>query len=429
MKNSKKYLNLLKNKKELIIVFIIFLFFVFLHTYEFGLKSPFGYDQVDNAWAAKNIVVDHSLPLIGMVAKANSGIYIGPLYYYIAAFFYWIFNLNPIASLVMSLVSSVISFWVIFFVVKKIFSTKVAITALLLNTFNFATVIYLDGVQWPVQLMPALSLLIFYLLYKVILGEYKKIIFLAIAVGFSFHLHFSAIFLLIIILFCLPLFPRSRKTLKYILLSIPIFILWLLPSIYYLFVVKGYASNAGSYLSNNYHGFHLTRMLQIIGDGLIQFNPYLVFDKLKELKIFILPLFFIAYYLKPLNKFGKKLLYLVFLWFMVPWVLLSAYKGEISDYYFFINRYIALFILAYFIVLVWDFKLILARVIVIIFITLYSFNAVSNILPYREPDSLFKREKNVLDAINQNKKIEFVQGVAESYLYYYYTRQKENDVY
>ena len=51
-------------------------------------KNPFGYDQVDNAWAAKNIIINHWYPLVGMVAKANSGIYIGPVYYYLIAVFY-----------------------------------------------------------------------------------------------------------------------------------------------------------------------------------------------------------------------------------------------------------------------------------------------------------------------------------------------------
>lgn len=426
MKKFKKYLKLFNNKKlPIIFVILIFIFDIFLHTFEFGLKNPFGYDQVDNAWAAKNIIVNHWFPLIGMVAKANSGIYIGPLYYYIVAFFYWITDLNPIASLIISLLTNFISFWIIFLVGKKVFSTQVAIIALLLNTFNFATVIYLDGVQWPVQLIPVISLLIFYLLYRIILGDYKKIIFLAIAVGFSFHLHFTAIFFPIIILLCLPLFPRNRETLKYILISIPLFILWLLPNIYYSLISKGYNSNAQFYLSNNYHGFHLRRMLQITGDALIQFNPYLVLDRLKELKIFILPLFFIVYFLKSVNLENKKLLYLIFLWFMVPWIIFTVYKGEISDYYFFINRYIALFILSYLISIVWNLKLSLTKLLVIIFITLYSLNAVINLLPYKEPDSLFKREKNVLDVISQNKKIEFQQGVPESYLYYYYTRKKE----
>lgn len=37
--------------------------------------NPFGWDQVDNAWAAQNMIVNHKFPLLGMVAKQNSGIY------------------------------------------------------------------------------------------------------------------------------------------------------------------------------------------------------------------------------------------------------------------------------------------------------------------------------------------------------------------
>jgi len=92
-------------------------------------KFPFGWDQVDNAWAAKNLIVDHRIPLVGMVAKHNTGFFIGPVYYYLVAFFYWITNLNPIASQYIALTTSVFTFFVIFFITKKLFNFKVALVA------------------------------------------------------------------------------------------------------------------------------------------------------------------------------------------------------------------------------------------------------------------------------------------------------------
>ena len=81
-----------------LILGILFVFHVFFRFYGFEEKHGFSWDQVDNAWAAKNILVEHKFPLVGMVAKQNSGFYIGPMYYYYVAFFYLLTNLDPIAS-------------------------------------------------------------------------------------------------------------------------------------------------------------------------------------------------------------------------------------------------------------------------------------------------------------------------------------------
>ena len=91
----KKFLT--KNK-----VWVIFLLILIIHSffrfYQLGTRSPFGWDQVDNAWAAQNIIVNHKFPLLGFQAKLNSGIFIGPLYYYLITPFYFLTGLDPVAS-------------------------------------------------------------------------------------------------------------------------------------------------------------------------------------------------------------------------------------------------------------------------------------------------------------------------------------------
>jgi 4-amino-4-deoxy-L-arabinose transferase-like glycosyltransferase len=386
------------------------------------LKNAFGYDQVDNAWAAKNILVNHWFPLIGMVAKENSNIYIGPVYYYMLAVAYWIFRLNPIASSVFAGVCSIFTFWVIFYVAKKLFSTEVALIAVFINTFSLPA-IFFDRVQWPVDLLPAIALLIFYVLYKIVIGDIKKIIPLALLVGFAFNLHFTAIFFPVIIILTLPLFPRSKETLKYIILSLPLFLVWLVPNVVYQVQQKSTGSNFTDYLQTYYHGFHLKRMIQITGDALIQFNTYLFSDKLFPFKVVLLPLFFIIYLFKALNTERKKFAYLVFLWFIVPWIIFATYSGEISDYYFVINRFIALLIIAYFLGRIWTIKNIIPKAIVLIVLVYIAFTNVMTYLPYHDV-GLTKRWENTMQTINQGQRIEFQVGVPESYLYYYYMRQK-----
>ena len=173
MKQLKKFWAFLSKNKSSILIIAIFLLGIFLRMYQMDFKYPFGYDQVDNAWAAKNIIVNHRFTLVGMVAKVDSGIYIGPAYYYLVALFYFICNLNPEASHAVAIISSIFTFWTIFYVFKKLFSTEFAVIAVLINTFNYHALNF-DSVLWPVQLLPGVSLIIFYLLYKVVLGDVKK---------------------------------------------------------------------------------------------------------------------------------------------------------------------------------------------------------------------------------------------------------------
>ena len=324
MKKFKKYLKLLKNNKPLIVL-AIFLFELLLRFYDINGKSPFGYDQVDNAWAAMNLIVNHKLPLVGMAAKGNSGIFLGPFYYYLISIIYWITNLNPIASGIFAGLTSIFTFWVIFYVSRKLFSAEVAIIAVFINTFLLPAIIF-DRVQWNVNFIPSVSFIIFYVLYRITLGDFKKIIVLALLVGASLSVHFTSIFFPIIIILTLPFFPRNKETLKYILLSVPLFLIWLVPNIIFQLQQKSAASNFTSYFHTYYHGFHLRRVVQLTGDGLIQFNSYSFLDKLIPLKFIAVPLFFLLYLYKSIPREKLIFCYLVLLWFIVPWFVFATYS-------------------------------------------------------------------------------------------------------
>src|SRR5581483_6758929 len=126
----RRFVFLIKKRWQLLLLFSLLGIGFYLRIYGLENYSQFGWDQVDNAWAAKNILVDHKILLSGMVAKGNSGIYIGPLYYYVISIFYFFTSLDPIASIIFAALTSVFSAFVVFFVAKKLFSTRVAFVAL-----------------------------------------------------------------------------------------------------------------------------------------------------------------------------------------------------------------------------------------------------------------------------------------------------------
>lgn len=65
--------NYFSTKTTLLIFIVLFAVQIFTRFSYPDTKSDFSWDQIDNAWAAKNIIYDHKLPLVGMQAKGNTG--------------------------------------------------------------------------------------------------------------------------------------------------------------------------------------------------------------------------------------------------------------------------------------------------------------------------------------------------------------------
>ncbi len=390
-------------RKILLTLFVLHIFFMFYNLEKWG---NFGWDQVDNAWAAMRIVAEHKYPLVGMVAKGNTGIYIGPFYYYLVALVYFFTRLDPIASPILAGLTSIFSFWVIYFVAKKLFNRSVALISLTIYTFS-SFVIAGERVQWPVNFIAPLSLLIFYFLYQVITGKTKYFLHLAAAVGVSFHIHFTAIFYPIIILCVTPWFPK--KTWRYAVPAFLLFVIFFIPQIiYYAQNNQGHALTA--YFQTSYHGFHLRRVLQLTPDAFIKFQSLLMnpYSFVGYISFLFVPLFVV------LQK--NKLAFLTTLWFLVPWFIFATYSGEISDYYFSLQTYLVIIILAYF----------TARAPKILVAAFWIYWMVANVQVYFQTreGNLAKDRAAALEASKTARIINFTEGDPQSYLYYFYMYRK-----
>ncbi len=401
-------------KRYFLLIAALFLIHAFFMFYKLENWAIFGWDQVDNAWTAIRILVAHKYPLLGMVAKGNSGIYIGPLYYYLVAVFYFFTRLDPIASPILAGCTALFSFWVIYAVSRRLFDGKVAVIACFIYTFS-STIIEAERIQWPVNFVAPLALLIFYFLYKVMTGDMKYVIYLAIAAGLSFHIHFTSIFFPIIIALSLPLVPFNKKIWKYILIAVPLFLLFITPQVIYYLT----ADHGNGYFHSYYHGFHLQRMLQLSHDAFIKFQSILEkpYAMLRNAVFFYVPLFFLAYGKK---RHWFKLFYLVALWILVPWIVFTTYSGEISDYYFTIQLYLAVILFAYLTVWVWETKQLFLRAAIGIF---WLYFAVMNVQIFlnTKHGNLSEDRIKVQQSVDKGELINFTDGDPRSYLDYYYS--------
>lgn len=423
--NFLKKLKKIKNKNKIFIFIVLFIICVFSRFYLLEERLNFNWDQVDNAWAAKRILVDNNYPLLGMQAKLNSGFSIGPIYYYIVAFFYWIFNLNPIASGFLASISSIFTFCVLFIILKKLFSYNVAIIGGFIYTFSFF-ILSTDRSQWPVNLVTSVSLIVFYSLYKIIIGKIKYLILLALSVGFSFHLHFTSVFYPIIIFLTLPFFPRNKKTLYYIFFSILIFILFLSPLIINEFQAKNSEIDSlNKYLNTYYHGFHLTRVFQLIHDAFIEFDLILQMPVINLFSWLFLPIFIVIYLFKEKTKNKFLFCYLALLWFIIPWFVFSTYSGEITNYYFYVTRPIVIIIYSYISFWILSQKNLIFKICIALF-WIYFLQININKFFSESKSDYQENIKRTMDVIKKGEFKKPYENIPESYLYYYFTEIKNN---
>lgn len=409
------------SKRIIISLIIIFGFHLFFRFFQLESYASLGWDQVDSAWAAKSIVVDHNFILQGPVAKGNTGIYMGPLYYYLISIVYYFTGMDPIASPIFAGLTATFNAVVVYWVTKKLFNRNVALIALFINTFSIS-VMHRDHIQNAIQFIVPVSYLIFYFLYRVITGCYRHLIHLGILVGLSFHVDFTSVFYPMLILFSLPFFPWEKKTIPYWAWSLVLFVILILP----MFIAGGGAQSSlgGNFLSlfNTYfHGFHLRRILQLVHDAFINIESIVHFRMFRPFVFLLPPIFMAMYWNNKKRADTLKLYYLIGLWFVIPWLVLSTYKGELTTSYFSLPFNISIAMLSY---LTWRMlrspnKLL--RVMPIIFWIWYAASSTQLFLRSNS-GTMPQQRKKVLKSISKGQVIPFKHGHADSYLYYYYTQ-------
>jgi hypothetical protein len=144
--------------------------------------------------------------------------------------------------------------------------------------------------------------------------------------------------------------------------------------------------------------------------------------------IIIPPLFAIVYYVQDRKKDRLLFSYLLMLWIVIPWVILSTYRGELTDSYFSIARNVFIAIISYLTVLLYEKKSLVLRLVIIVFWGFYVYyNLALFFIPNR--GNLLAERNTVKQMIQDGKKIPFVDKDPKSYLYYLHMRKKNIEVY
>lgn len=205
-------------KRTYIILGIILLIGLLFRSYQIVERFEFAHDGDLYSWIVKDIAVNHHLRLVGQLTSAP-GIFIGPLYYYILVPFFILTKMDPIGAVVPMILLGVATIFSYFFVLSKIFNTKVG----LIGAFLYATLlseIMFDRWVVPSTLTGIWAIWYLFAIIKLSKREYKFLPLLGILIGLIWHIHIAlapALLACAVVFFLAGKIPKPKEIILFLL--------------------------------------------------------------------------------------------------------------------------------------------------------------------------------------------------------------------
>ncbi len=196
----------------------------------------------DVAWyylSAKDMLLDHSIPLVG-IASSHPWLHQGAYWTYILGFLLKVFDFNPVAPAYFTILLDSIVVILIYYVARFMFNTRVAFfSSLFYATSPF--VIFSSQLPYHTSFVPLLTLALFFLTFKWVKGDRNKFPLIIFILGALYNFVLATFSLAFTVLVVLAIgYLKNKKwklsfknDLKIIVLSFIFLILTLLPMIIY----------------------------------------------------------------------------------------------------------------------------------------------------------------------------------------------------
>lgn len=216
------------SKIKILLLGILILAFIFRFYRLFDWFS-FGMDQEYEAFLVKNIVTGRHFPLIGVNA-ADTGLYLGPFFIYLAVIPYLLFQGNPLGFAFFSSALGVATTLVIFLAVRVMFNRRAALLASFFYAVSFLASFY-DRQFWNPTLVPLVSILIGYFLFLSITQQKKYLLAAVLVFGLGIQSHLSVWILLPLFVFLIIKYRQTygkiiivQAVVLFLILQLPVFI-------------------------------------------------------------------------------------------------------------------------------------------------------------------------------------------------------------
>ena len=409
----------------LILFLLLVLVGLYLRFWNFENSISFGWDQARDAWKTRDLLVGK-----WVLDGPRTGVghfHLGPLWFYLLWPFYYLTGWDPIGAIYLNFFVNIFNFVALFWVTRKVFSDNAALFVTFLYAIN-REVIEVTQTAWNVSPIPGVSALIFYGIYQVVFKEkYKYIPIVAFLTGLFSHLHFSVVFLPPIIILSFLFARYKKKVFLTGLVSLPLFLIWFIPNV----ISEVYTNTGDVNLLQNFTkdyyvgGFYGKFFLFRLNDAFIQFHTTIFWPLTNKLLKFILPIIFAIVVLFEKDRRKKILGILISFWFIVPSVLYTLYGGSTSEYYVLLNWIMVVYILYYLqeklLKTKWRKTLLLCLVIAW---SLFTYHQTKDLWVKPEYGGLAKQKDTAKQATKDQRKIEYNEGVIESYLYHIWNLDK-----
>ncbi|MBI5619684.1 glycosyltransferase family 39 protein [Candidatus Gottesmanbacteria bacterium] len=199
-------------------------------------------DEGRDVLVVKRMIVDHKFTLLGPTASVG-GFFLGPIYYYFMLPFLWAWNLDPTGPAVMVALFGIATIYLVFRAGKDMFNPATGLIAAGFYALSPMVIAYSRS-SWNPNLVPFFSLLVVYLLWRIVRYErWGELFWVGVFLGIGLQLHYLFLFLFaLVVLWCL-LYGRSRSL-----------------GAYYVFGIAGFFVGYGPFLAFEFrHGFPNTQ--------------------------------------------------------------------------------------------------------------------------------------------------------------------------
>ncbi len=296
----------------------------------------FGPEQGIDFMVIRQIAVDHKPTLIG--AKTDvSGIFHGPIYYYLATIPFVLSQGDPVQISLFFIVLNSLTVFLLYYLGKIIGGKRVGIIAAIIFTVSFQTIVYPRWLSSHPLTIP-LTTLFFIFFYRFIKGSKIALLFAAITLGllnqaeFLHIIFFAAISLGLFIIY----FKNFKKENFFYLLFCAITAIILTAGTYILFDLKHQfliSKNLFS-LAGGGSGYHIS-FAQTITDtwsSIVRVFMRTIFP-LNFIVSLVLFITGIGLLFKKIVKNGS-LFTPLFIWLIIPVALLIVFRHNILDQFF-----------------------------------------------------------------------------------------------
>lgn len=314
---------------------------LFWRVYNYEKGFSFAHDQDLYSWIAKDIVVNHHQRLVGQITSV-SGVFIGSFYYYLIAFFYLLFRMDPMSAVIPITIIGLLNILSLYYVVFCTYGKKAGLWVAFIYAASFGAA-YFD--RWSVPTQPTVlwSIWFLYVIFQTYKGNWKVLPLYGFLVGFSWQIHIALLPILVLPIlayFIGDKIAKRLKTFSWKMAGVGILFFWIASSPFWIFEIKHNFLQIKSMVSGSRvemggpsGSLKLEKVLKASGKEMWR-RLFFGFDRVEETHFFWLVLLLILFVLIKGKKMEARMAFLMSGWIAI--ILFAQFwsKRIVSEYYF-----------------------------------------------------------------------------------------------